>query len=435
MRQFLSRDIWRIEREALTRRQFFWLRQLRIFVLAVKGFDEDKCQLRASALTFFTLLSVVPVMAMAFGVAKGFGLQQRLESLIFEKFAGQEEVITRLVTFSHNMLQNTKGGVIAGIGVVFIFWLVIRVLGQIENAFNEIWGIQRGRSLARKFSDYLSVMLIAPVLLIMTSGLNVLITTQVENLMEETAFLGAVSPVIVGLLGLLPYVMVWMLFTLICSLMPNTRVALRSALFGGIVAGTLYQIVQWVYITFQVGAAKYGAVYGSFAALPLFLIWLQVSWLTLLFGGELSFAHQHIDTYDYEPEALNVSRSLKKLVNLRIAHLCVQNFVAGRPALTQEEIRGRLKIPSRLAQESMFELTESGVLAEVKKNGSDMTAYQPATDPERLTIQEVISRLEHRGGDNIPLESSRDMEKIREHLQEFDAVLTHSPVNKSLKAI
>ncbi|MBP7161931.1 MAG: YihY/virulence factor BrkB family protein, partial [Candidatus Omnitrophica bacterium] len=187
--QFLKVDIWRIRMHKLSRTKSFWLKQLRIMLLAFRGFDEDKCQLRASALTYYSLLSIVPLVAMAFGIAKGFGIEKILEKQLYEKLAGQEEVVERIISFSQTLLETTKGGVIAGVGVAILFWTVIKVLGNIESSFNDIWGIRKSRTWGRKFSDYLSIMLICPLLLIMSSSITVLVTSQVKLVVEKISFL------------------------------------------------------------------------------------------------------------------------------------------------------------------------------------------------------------------------------------------------------
>src|SRR5262245_56637084 len=203
--KFLDTDIWRIHTRKLRGPHSFWIKQLRIFLLAFRGFDEDKCQLRASALTFYSLLSIVPVLAMAFGFAKGFGFQNRLEAILLEKMQGQEEAVRRIIDFSQILLHNTQGGLIAGFGVAFLFWTVIKVLGNIEASFNDIWGVPKGRSWTRRFSDYLAIMLIAPLLLIMSSSITVLITTKVTLLIHHLRFLGPVADLILGLLAILPF--------------------------------------------------------------------------------------------------------------------------------------------------------------------------------------------------------------------------------------
>ncbi|MDP8265168.1 MAG: YihY/virulence factor BrkB family protein, partial [Candidatus Aceula lacicola] len=336
--QFLKTDIWRIRAKKLPKTKFFLIQQLRIVLVSLRGFAEDKCQLRASALTFYSLLSVVPVVAMAFGIAKGFGFEGMLETQLYNRMPGQEEVIAQIISFANAFLNNTKGGLIAGIGVAVLFWTVIKVLGNIETSFNDIWGIKKSRGFGRKFSDYLSIMLICPILLIMSSSATVLVASQITAIIEKIEILGAIAPVILLSLKLLPFCVIWVMFTFIYIFMPNTKVKFSSALLGGIIAGTVYQIVQWAYINFQIGASKYGAIYGSFAALPLFLVWLQISWLIVLFGAEVSFAKQNVETYEFEPDCLKASRSFRRFMALAITHLCIKHQYKGESAPTAEEI-------------------------------------------------------------------------------------------------
>lgn len=414
-------------------RKSFLIRLLRIIILAVRGFDEDKCKFRASALTFFSLLSVVPVIAVMFGIAKGFGLQDRVETQIVAKMHGQEEIAGKIIAFAKSLLEQTSGGLIAGIGVAFLFWTIIKLLGNIESSFNEIWGVKKSRSLGRKFSDYLSTMLICPILLVMSGSTTVFVSSQVQLLMQKIAILGIFAPVVALLLKLLPYGTLWIAFTFIFIFIPNTKVRFRSALIAGIVAGTVFQLVQWAYINFQIGAAKYGAIYGSFAALPLFLLWLQISWLVVLFGAEVSFAHQNVETYEFEPDCLSVSYSFKKLLALLIAQRLVGSFSkAARPA-TAAQISHELEIPIRLVREILYELTEATVISEVKTAQDRETAYQPAVDTNLLTVKYVVDALEKRGSADIPVAKSEQLKKLEHSLDQFARALENSDANLLLK--
>jgi membrane protein len=432
---FIKGDIWRVRLKDLPRKQSFLVKQLRVFLLSIRGFDEDKCQLRASALTFYSLISIVPVAAMAFGIAKGFGFDKRLEQQLMEQFQGQEEVIMRVITFAQSLLTNTKGGLIAGVGIILLFWAVIKVLSNIEASFNDIWGIREARSWGRKFSDYLSVMLLGPILMILSSSVTVFITTQVTLIMEKIALLGIFSPLISFVLKVLPYGIIWVLFTFLYIFMPNTKVNFRSGLLAGIIAGTIYQIVQFGYITFQVGVAKYNAIYGSFAALPLFLIWLQLSWLIVLFGAEFSFAHQNVDTYEFEPDSLGISASFKRLLSLQIAQLLVSNFAKGERPLTATQISHQLEIPIRLVHQILFELTACGIVSDTQTEEYREPGYQPARDINTLTIQFIVDALDDRGTDAIPVAQTDGSKSLSAILQTFRDEVARSPSNRLLKDI
>ncbi len=432
---FMRTDIWRMRLKDFPRSKSFLIKQLRILVLAVRGFDEDKCALRASALTFFSLLSIVPVLAMAFGIAKGFGFQSVLESQLLTYSQDYEEVMAKVIGFAKALLENTQGGVVAGVGVALLFWTVTRVLGNIEDSLNAIWGVKKPRTLGRKFSDYLSAMLICPILFIVSSSTTVFIATQITSITERVALLGPVSPIIFSALELTPYGIIWVLFTFLYIFMPNTRVKLTSALVAGIIAGTIYQLVQLAFITFQVGVAKYNAIYGGFAVVPLFLVWLQVSWFIVLLGAEISFAHQNVDMYEFEPDCLRVSPSFKKLLSLQITHLLTKTFAQGGTPHTAASIARTLEMPIRLVRQILFELVESGIVSEVNAQQHREPAYQPARSLDTLTIHAVIDALEQRGTNNIPLAQTQALKTLSESLQAFSKATATSPANRLLKDI
>jgi membrane protein len=431
--RFLSEDLWRIRLKDEPSRKSLWIKTLRVIVLSVNGFANDKCTLRASALTFYSLISIVPVLAMAFGIAKGFGFDHILEERVREQFQGQEEVFNQAISFARNMLDNTKGGLIAGIGVIFLFWAIIKVLGNMERLFNDIWGIKRQRKLSRKFSDYLSFMLIGPILFIMAGSMTVAVTSQVKDILVHHKSLEFVAGPVLFSLKALPFGVLWGLFAFMYVFLPNGKVKVQSALLGGILAGTIYQIVQWGYFRFQIGISQYNAIYGSFAALPLFLIWLQLSWLILLYGAEVSFAHQNVATYEFEQDCLNVSGAFKRLVALAVAHLCVKTFREGVSPPTANEISEKLEAPIRLVNQNIYDLVEAGVLSEVTGDEEKAAAYQPALDIEKLTLREVIDRLEHTGLDTLPLAKSEAVGKISESLDGLRDSLLSSPKNVLLK--
>ncbi len=432
---FIEDDIWRLDVQKLSPSRSLAIRLLRILITATRGFDRDKCQLRASALTFYSLLSVVPVLAMAFGIAKGFGLEQNLEQVVAMRLRGQDEVRQWMMQFTHSFLANTQGGLVAGIGLVTLFWSVISVLGYIESAFNDIWGVTKSRSLTRKFSDYLSMMLICPVLLVVSSSVTAYVTNELQDIAQHHAMVGHLHPLVWLFLNVLPYAVVWLLFSFIYILMPNTKVSIRSGLLSGIIAGTLYQFVQWAYLTFQIGVAKYNAVYGSFAALPLFLAWLQVSWLVVLFGAEISFAMDNENTSHFERESISVSERLRHLMALRLTEICVKRFEAGEPAASLQQLGDQLGAPLRLVRDVLHELVEAGVLIEIKQSDQAPSCYQPARTPAKLTIKTVLSALEERGQRTVPLLKEQELRKLADALRAIDQLVEHSPQNLPLTSL
>jgi membrane protein len=430
---FLRNEVWRIRIRELSGVKLFLIRPLRILLLAFRGFAEDKCQLRASALTFYSILSVVPLAAMAFGIAKGFGFERNLETLLTEKLQGQEEVVQWIIQFANALLANTKGGVIAGVGILILFWAVMKLLENIEKAFNAIWYAKKERSFVRKLTDYFSIVLIGPILLILSSSLTVFIASQMTVISERITLLGKISPLIFFLLSLSPYFVLWLLFTLIYIVMPNTGVSVRGGLLAGIITGTAFHLLQKAYIYSQIGVAKYNAIYGSFAALPLFLVWLQFSWLIVLFGAEISFAADNEEDYEFEPDCLEASLRFKRVLALRITALCAKNFCKGEKPLDTLSIAHELEVPIRLIREILSDLVEANILSEIKQNDNGKAFFQPAQDVGKLTIKRVVDSLDKHGQETLPTVSDDAFEKLSDTLESMDRLIDSSPENMPLR--
>lgn len=428
---FIRKDIWRITFKDMPKYQVILIKTLRILLLAFRGYDEDKVSLRSSALTFYSMLSVVPVAAMAFGMAKMFGFEKQLTNYLNNQFAGQQEVLEYIIQFSNSYLENTKGGLIAGIGAGILIWSVMKVFGNIESSFNAIWQIRQGRNWFRKFSDYISMLIIAPILMVSSTAVQVFIKTNLESLIPEYTILS----IFLVLIKLIPYVFVWLLLTMIFMVMPNTKVKFKSAFIAGIISGTVFVIIQWLYLYFQFGVSKYNAIYGSFAALPLFLVWLQMSWLIVLFGAEISFAVQNVEKYEFEPDTHNLSPFSWRVLTLMVAHLLIKNFAGGQKAMTAENISKRLEIPIRSVRDILYILMDSGILSEVNTQHEKEIAYQPAIDTNILTVSYVLNAIDHRGTDKILAIASTEKDQIIKLLNDFDIAIQNAKGTKLLKDI
>ena len=426
---FFTTTIWQVRQDERSAIQWLLIRIVRTVILSVQGFMRHHGSLRASALTFFTLLSLVPVAAMAFGIAKGFGFERRLQQELLEQFAAQQEVVQRIIAFAQNMLDNTRGGMIAGIGVVILFWTVIKVLGHIENAFNHIWGVP-SRPFIRKLSDYLTIMLICPILMIMSGSLTVFITSQVTAISGSYELLQMVGPAIYVGLKLLPYALIWVLFTLVYIIMPYTRVRFDGALLAGVIAGSAYQIVQAAYIHIQILVAKYNAIYGSFAALPMFLLWLQISWIIVLVGAEISHAYQNSNYVDDTRDGRELSISRVRLLALAICRHTVQLFKQGRPAQTTKQIAEVLALSPRLVDNLSELLVKGNILVWIENDAKRGKALQPARDIGSLTVNAVIAGLEDAGNNGRPLPSLPEIDTLSGALAEFRTELDRSAANR-----
>jgi membrane protein len=413
LKELFVKELWRKPLKSYSRHQKFVIRQLRIFRLAFKGFNEDKVQLRASALTYYSMLSIVPIVAMAFGIAKGFGFEKWLQSKLLDSFSGQETVLQWILTFVDRYLKNINGGVIAGVGVVMLVWSVIKLLGSIESSFNDIWQIKKSRLISRKLSDYVSLVVIAPILLFVSSSVTVFLSEQLASSSQGLPLIGYIGSFLSIVATFIPYVLIWLVFTLLFIIMPNTKVKFKSALIGGIISGTMFQLLQYGYIHFQSLLTGYGAVYGSFAAMPLFLIWLQTSWLIVLFGAEMGFANQNVEHYEAESESINISNHLKRAISLLIFREIVLNFKNGKPAATAEDMANKLDLPVRLVRDVLYELLEIELISETLTRNVKENAYQPAQDIQRFTVGYVLELLEKRGSNNLHTEHTVNLGEMQ----------------------
>ncbi|MES2514695.1 MAG: YihY/virulence factor BrkB family protein [Bacteroidota bacterium] len=427
---FVNHKLWQLRLEKLDKKQGFFLKQLRIFMLAIKGFNEDKCLLKASALTYYTLFSIVPVIALAFAIAKGFGYQEDLKQQILDKFRDQQDILIQSFGYADKMLANTHGGLIAGIGVIVLIWSVMKLLGSIENSFNEIWEIKRDRTWVRKITDYLSIMLIAPICLVLSGTITVGIKTTIEAVSSTYV---SFSPVSAFLLKSLAFGLIWGVFIFIYIALPNTKVQFKAAAKGGFVAALLFELLQWAYVASQVGVAQYNAIYGSFAALPLFLIWVQYSWYVMLFGSELAFANQNVDHYELENDINNISDRYKRVIALLIANYVVKNFNEGKPALTAIQIAKKLDLPVRLARTIINDFTEVGIFSEVRTGNEKETGYQPGISDSKLTVKFIIDKLDEKGVNQLPIEDSKELAIVNGLMKDMDDVLNTTKGNMAVK--
>ena len=432
---FIQSHIWELPLDQLPRWQSPLIKQVRVLILAFKGFNRDKCQLRAAALTFYSILSLIPILAMVFGIAKGFGFEQTLELLLQEKIASRDMVAQEgldwVISKAKLLLESTRGSLIAGVGLIVLMWAATRVLRHIEAALNDIWEIKNSRPWIRNFTDLLSIMVVAPILFILAQSTTVFITAIIQDLSKGMELLG----LLFLLMKLVPFGLIWLLFTMIYVVVPNTKVNFKSALVAGVIVGTTFQLSQWIFFKSQMGISKYNAIYGSFAFLPLLLIWIQTAWLILLLGAEIAFANQHINRYEFALGSQEVKPSFKKLVTLLITNLLVKNFVEAKSSLTAEEISAILHAPVRLVRQCITDLMNSKIINEVGKKNSQDTSYQPARSVENLSVSFVLQAIDKHGLGDIHIHESGESKRLSQTLEALNQEIERSPSNILLKDI
>ncbi len=399
------------------------VRQYKLLFYTVQGLSSHGTMVRSAALTFYTLMSLVPVVALVFAVVKGFGLAEGLEQNLYEVLPQSPEVIDYVVGFAQKALARTQGGWVALVGVLTLFWAVIKVFGSIEDAFNNIWEVRSTRSAARKYGDYIAVVVVAPILWVISSSMG--------NYAAE--ILGvAGSPTLEVLSRAGSLVVAWVMFTFIYVVLPSTKVRFTAALTAGVVAGTAFVLFQWGYVYLQRWMTSYNAIYGSFAALPLFLLWMQISWEILLLGGELSFAYQNVARFDEERESLLVSYDCRRKLMVGVMVLVSRAFRDGRGAVSFSEIRDRLDVPTRIMNNILYTLVQARMLSEIRTEGTDYDLeYAPARDISTLRVYDILSAVDSHGfgRDTIDMRSNRELRRCAEVVERLKDVTRASTEN------
>ena len=387
----------------------WFVQQYRLLFYTARGLLEHGTTVRSAALTFYTLMSLVPIVAVIFAVMKGFGLADGLTENLYALFPQSPETIDYIISFAEKALARTQGGVVAAVALVMLFWAVIRVFASIESAFNNIWEVKVERSITRQYTDYIAVVMIVPILWILANAIG----NYAGELLGEHDGWGYAL-----LSRLFSMVVIWVMFTFLYMIIPNARVRLRSALMAGIIAGTIFLCFQWGYIYLQRWMTSYNAIYGSFAALPLFLLWLQFSWEILLFGGELSFAYQNIARFSEERESLRISYDQRRKVLLAVMLVVVRRFRREGGAMAVEEIRTRMNLPTRILNDVLYQLVQAGLLVAVRRgDGERDEGFVPGRDINSLTLYGVLEAVEDAGQTSFALNESRELASVDRELE------------------
>ncbi len=369
----------------------FLLKGLGIIVVSIHRFVKDACFVSASAMTFYSILSFIPLVALIFGIGKGFGFEFLLEDFVRSKLYLNVDVADFIIGSAQKALENARGGVVTGFGIVLLLWAVIKLLTNAETAINNVWRVTSSRSVARRFTDYFSIMFVVPVLLLLILSINVFMTTNLKQLIAEGGMWRYAGNLLYSVMRILPYVLVWILFVFLYMFVPTVPVKFRYAIVAGVIAGSVYQIVQWFYIRFQIGVSAYNAVYGSLAAIPLLLAWLQLSWSIVLWGAQLCYVlkNGHMMYHrknEWEPEWKDyVSYSI------RILNYVAGEHVKGKGGALLEEINARLGVDYDSLERVLKRLVEVGILVRVDKK--DNVFYYPAVDFHTLSIADIIYRF------------------------------------------
>jgi membrane protein len=349
-----------------------------------RDFIENLVKLQAMALAFKTLLSLAPLLAVIFSLLKAFGVHNRMEPALLEALAPLGEKGTELTTHLIGFVDRMKAGALGSVGLVTLLVTVMSLMGTIEKAFNHIWGVKAPRKLSRKFSDYLSVIVVGPVLVF--TAVTLTASLQSHAFVRQFLALEPFGTAILGALRLVPYFTLWGAFAFFYLFVPNTRVKLKSALIGSFVAALLWQSVGWAFARFVASSTQYYAIYSSFAVLLLFLLWLHVGWLIILLGAEVTYAHQSIRFYHRNRDNFARSSAGRERIALEMLLLIGERFYRGLSPLTISEIAARLEIPAGVTKELMDQFEGSGLVLAL----SDEESFVLSRDPETIAIKEIL---------------------------------------------
>ena len=403
--RFITYDIWRITEYEVSGLKRSYIFLVKTIILAVRGFKREDLQTKASALTYSTLLAIVPLFAVIVGVAGGFGLRDTVRESVYSYFPGQTDVLDQIFGFVNNYLTMAQGGLFIGIGFILLFYTVVNLISNIEGTFNDIWQVKKGRPWHRKITDYLALFIILPAMMTISSGLSLFLSTFKNSFLDEYLFL---TPVADSLLNLAPYVITVLVFTLLYMLVPNTKVRFLNALAAGFITGCAFQVFQFVYISGQIWVSKYNAIYGSFAALPLLLLWLQLSWLLCLFGAEIAYASQNVKKFSFDRDSKNISRRYKDFLAILITSLIVKRFETGAAPYTADELSDANRIPIRLTTDILYLLTELDIITEVLvENDERIMHYQPALDINKISVGFLLRKIDEYGSENFKIDTGK----------------------------
>lgn len=406
---FFKVDMWQISMQDVSPWKYLLISVVKKLYLAIKFFTTKGSMDAASALTYSTLLAIVPISAVVFAIARGFGYSKYIEEWFRRALSSQPQAADAIIGFVNSYLVHTKSGIILGIGLVFMLWTVLMLIRNIEQTINRIWQVKQERSMMRMFTDYLAMFFLLPVILILMSGLSIFMAT----VLKKTSEFLLLGPMMRFLIDLMPYVFMSVVFIAMYIFVPNTKVKARAAIVPGILAGVAMQLLQFFYINCQIFLSSYNAIYGSFAALPLFMLWVQISWTICLFGAELSYTNQNMDDFAFMTVTSDISHRYRMMMSALLLSKICKRFVDGAQPYTALQLKLDTGIPTRITTDLLYDLTRVNLITENSGNESDGEPfYQPAQALQNITVGAMIDRLESLGKWNLELDLHAQMQSV-----------------------
>lgn len=424
---YLSRDVWSDTRDD-------WrIRVIKTLNLSVRSFLDSDLQSRAAGLTYRTILALVPALAILFAIGRGFGFHKLLQTQIFSYFPAQREALETTFGFVDAYLAQSSEGIFVGIGIMMLLWTMISLMNNIEYTFNTIWGIKRGRTLLRKITDYTSMLLILPVLMICASGLSIFMTSTLQNSFDFEFM----SPLLSFLFKCASFIFTWLFFAAVFMLIPNTKVKFRNAFIAGVFSGTAFMILQWLFVSGQLYVSKYNAIYGSFSFLPLLLIWIQFSWVVVLSGIAICYSSQSIYRFNFSNKINEMSTDYRTKITLAIMCVIVRQFARGGKPITIDNLVNDYNFPPRIAMEITEQLIDANLLSRViiEDDDDNEPGFQPAIDINRLSVAYMLNHLDNHGATGFVPHFDENFNAINTLLDDIETVISQKSNTTLIKDI
>ena len=401
--KYFAGGVWNDPRNKLK------VKVVKVINLSFRSFMDRDLQTKSMSLTYSTVLAIVPAFAMLFAIGRGFGFQNLLEDQLFMNFPAQKSFITFALKFVDSYLSEASQGVFVGVGLIFLLYTLVSLLSDIETSFNQIWDIKKDRTITQKIPDYIAICLLVPVMMICSSGVSIFMSSTFQS-NEHFSFL---TPLVNVALEASPFFLAFLAFSISFCLIPNTRVKFKYAATSGAICAVIFQILQMLFLSGQLYVSKYNAIYGSFSFLPLLLIWLQLSWLILLFGCVLTYSLQNIFAFNFLDNSIPPSRGLETKVMLIIMGVVSHRFHNEQPPLSAQQISKDYNLPIRMVNRLIDKLQKAG-LVNLVVNDQDNAGVTPAIDTDELTVGNVFNKIENEGNnDFIPRFSDIYSETIK----------------------
>jgi membrane protein len=419
IREFIQYDLWRqshIGVHAPKKRLLY--RILQTLILVGRGFKDQVLVVRANSLTFALLFAFIPMMALIYAVARGFGFEELVSQQLTGSFLAEANIAPILLEWVERYLATARDGLFVGIGLVVLIWAVYAFFNMLENSFNSIWNVKKTRSFGRRMTNYVMTLLLVPILVVVTSGISIFLnSTEVLS-----SVLQSVEPLRKFMLRFIPFVATSAVFTWIFIAIPSTKVKFSSAIIPGVLMGFLYQVVQALSMYLVVLFTRMSIVYGAFSAIPLVLIWLNITCWLLLIGSALAFAIQNNDWFAYERDIETMSRRYKDYVMLYLLSVIVRRFEHGDTPQTAQEMALHHQLPIRLVSQLLTRLEDTNIVRRVYVEQEEDETFVPAMDTRLITVEMVIGRISAQGTEEFLQHTPPEMQAFwQRYLQMCEA--------------